>query len=95
MPTLKTLDEIFGVSKDTKYPDKSEEAYRLTLSRMSKFELQNECIKQKVNPRDTRDLMTKELISAFKRHSAGIAAAQAKPTVFTTNDAVKKIFRDH
>lgn len=95
MPTLKTLDEIFGTNKNSKYAAKNEEGYRKYLSSLSKLELQDECLKQKVNPRDTRDLMTRELVVEFRKHLGSIAAAQVKPKILNANDAVKKIFRDH
>ena len=95
MPILKSLDEIFGKTASSRYLVKDEESYREYLAGLSKFELQNECIKQKVNPRDVRDLMTNELVKEFKRHNFSIAAAKVKPTVLKTDKEIEKIFRNH
>ena len=91
MANLKTLDEIFGVNKNSKFLVDSEEQYRIYLSRLSKTELQNECQKQKVNPRDSRDLMTFELMREFNKHLASLSAAKIKPTVIRQPIVIKKM----
>lgn len=93
MPILKTLDEVFGKTPQSQYPAKTEDEYRKYLSGLTKIEIQLECNKQHVAPRDSRSLMTTELVSAFRRHNASIAASKVKPTVLKDSEAVKNIFR--
>lgn len=94
MIQLKTLDEIFGKTKDSEFQAKTEEDYRQYLAGLTRVEIQNECIRRKVNPRDTRSLMTTELMREFRKYLAGLKAAKIQPTILKSNDEVKKIFRD-
>ena len=90
-PRPKSLDEIWGIQKKSKYTVLNEADYRAYLSRLNKVELQAECIKIGHPPRDARESMTNVLIKEFRAHQNRLATAQIQPRVLKETPETKKL----
>ncbi len=87
----KTLDEIWGIKKNSQFPAKTEEEYKNHLKNYNKCDLHAECIKQAVPPRDNRDMMIKDLMKEFRKFAARSIPCNIHPRQIKLTPEVSKL----
>ena len=88
---LRTLDYIWGIKKNSQYPAKTEEEYKGYLRGLNRCDIQAECIKQSIPPRDNRDMMTTALVKEFRKYSAKMSTPNMQPKKIEITPEVYKL----
>lgn len=86
----KTLDEIWG-RKFSKFKTTDSAEYYARLRKMSKLDLQKECIKQGLMPHDNRETMIERLTKECRKHLAAAQTANLQPTPIKMSDAGRRV----
>ena len=87
----RTLDEIWGIKKNSQYLAKTEEEYKGYLRGLNRCDIQAECIKQSIPPRDNRDMMTTALVKEFRKYSAKMSTPNMQPKKIEITPEVYKL----
>ena len=87
---IKSLEQIWGFSM-SKYKTHKEKEYAHMLESMNKVDLQKECIKHDLMPKDSRELMTNRLMTEFKKYIATLNTRDIKPHVLKVSDKARDI----
>ncbi len=88
--TKKSLNEIWG-RKFSKFRASSAEEYLTRLRKMTKLDLQNECIKLGRTPMDNREKMITTLLKDCKQYMAAVATSGLQPKPLKVSDAGRQI----
>lgn len=87
----KTLNEVWGIQKKSKFPATTEEEYRQYLKGLNKLDLQRECIANDLSARDNRDSMVNSLVKEFRRYLAECGLAFAQPKIYKETDEYREL----
>jgi len=85
----KSVNAIMGFAL-SRYKTEDAEEYQAQLRVMNKFDLQIECIRVELAPKDNRETMIERLMKQFRIHTAG-NQAPPKPVVIKVNQNTKNI----
>lgn len=78
---ITSLDQVFGFSL-AKYKTQNENEYETSLAEMNLADLQRECVRVGLLPKDDRVVMKDRLLKEFRRNIAAVLGAKdAKPIV--------------
>ena len=86
----KSLDEIWGI-KFSKYKTNDPAEYLARLRKMTKLDLQQECIKIGLMPNDNRDTMIERLAKECSKYIAAAQTSSLQPKVIRISDASRQI----
>ena len=85
------LADFWGYEKKSKFPAKTEDEYREYLKGLNKIDIQQECFKNNIVPRDHRDVMTSLLVKEFRRHRAILDAPHIAPKNIQMTPELRKL----
>ncbi len=86
----KTLDEIWG-RKFSKFKANTSDEYSARLRKLSKLDLQQECIKIGLMPHDNRETMIERLTKECRKHLAAAKTSNLQPTPIVLSDESRRI----
>lgn len=88
------LADYWGFEKKNKFPAADEDSYRTYLKGLNKLDVQNECFKNGLAPRDSRETMTAALVKEFRKHLIQLQCVRVEPKNFGTNEQITKIMEN-
>lgn len=86
----RTLDDVWG-RKFSPYGTTSLEEYKARIDGLTKFDLQQECIKVGLYPQDDRQVMIDRLTKQCSAHLAAARTAHLKPRAVKVTKAAREV----
>jgi hypothetical protein len=79
--SAKTLDELAGFDELSLYKTNKIDQYIKQLEEMNITDMQRECIRCGLHPKDSRERMIANLTNEFQRHQDKVNASKIKPVI--------------
>ncbi len=87
----RSLDEIWGIQKKSKYQFLTEDEYRSHLDGLNVADIQRECLSHGRAPKTGRAGLIKELINEFRAHQNRLNTAHLQPKVLGNRKEIERL----
>lgn len=90
----KTLDQIWGEDGSSRYKTLDEKEYKIYLNDLNKSDLQSHASKLGLIPIDDREMLTKRLVSEFRKYTSLYKIPKTNSNQVNLNKEIKNILSE-